>query len=51
MKTVLTHCGIIPDAGFLGLDDSFESCITATLILFLYSTTISSSGGGDGVDD
>ena len=42
MGTVLTHCGIIPDAeGFLEFDESVDSCITATLT-FISSTTSSS---------
>ena len=39
MGTVLTHCGIILDAGVLKFDESFDSCITTTLTLFLSSTT------------
>ena len=45
MGTVLTYCGVIPDAwvlGFLDFDKSFDSCITATLTLFLSNTTPSS---------
>ena len=38
MGTVLTYCGVIPDAGVLGFE-SFDSCITATLTLFLSNTT------------
>ena len=36
------HCGIVPDAGVLGFDKSFDSCITTTLTLFLSSSTSSS---------
>ena len=34
--TVLTNCGVILDAGVLGV--SFDSCITATLTLFSITT-------------
>ena len=34
-----TYCGVIPDAGFLDFDESLDSCITATLTLFLSNTT------------
>ena len=40
MGTVLTYCGVIQ--GFLDFDESFGSCITATLTLFLSNTTSSS---------
>ena len=39
MGTVLTYCGIIPDAGVVDFDENFDSCITATLTLFLSNTT------------
>ena len=39
MGEVLTYGGVIPDAGVLDFDDSFESCITATLTLFLSNTS------------
>ena len=42
LGTVLTYCGVIPDEGVLGFDESIDSCITATLNLFLYNTTPSS---------
>ena len=42
MGTVLTYCGVIPDAEFLDFDESFDSCITATLILLFSNTTPSS---------
>ena len=44
MVRVLTHCGIIPDTGVLDFDESFDSCITATLTLIFSSTTSSSVG-------
>ena len=39
MRTFLTYCGVDPDAVFLVLDESVESCITTTLNLFFYTTT------------
>ena len=40
-RKVLTYCGGIPAAGVLDFDESFNSCITATLTLFLSNTTLS----------
>ena len=42
MGTILTHRGVVPGSGVLGFGDDFDSCITATLTLFLSSTTPSS---------
>ena len=42
MGTILTYRGVVPDAGVLDFGDSFDSCITTTLTLFLSSTTPSS---------
>ena len=42
MGAILMHCGVVLDAGFLDLGDNFDSCITATLSLFLSNTTSSS---------
>ena len=42
MGTVHTYCGVIPDAGVLGFGESFDSCITAPLTLFLSNSTPSS---------
>ena len=38
---IFTHCGVVLDAGFLDLGDNVDSCITATLTLFLSNTTSS----------
>ena len=42
MGMILTHCGVVLDAGVLDLEGNFDSCITATLTLFLSNTTPSS---------
>ena len=42
LGTVLPHCVIIPDAGFLDFIERFDSCITTILTLFISSTTPSS---------
>ena len=33
LTTVLSYCGEVLDAGVLELDESYDSCITATLTL------------------
>ena len=42
MRTVLTHCGVLLDAGVFVADVSFDSCMAVTLTLLL-SITIPSS--------
>ena len=42
MRTVLTDCGVILDAGVFDFGVSFDSCITATLTLLFSITTPSS---------
>ena len=42
MRTVLTDCGVLLDAGVLDCSVSFDSCITATLTLLFSITTPSS---------
>ena len=42
MRTVLTHCGVIQDVGFLEFGEILDFYITATLTLLISSTTPSS---------
>ena len=42
MGAILTHCGVVLDAGFLDLGDNLDFCIIATLTLFISNTTSSS---------
>ena len=43
MGALLTHCGIVPDAGVLGFDESFNSCITSSVSLLPIPLALSCS--------